>query len=566
MPTKPRIAHFAGPLATIQNTPPLVTSNKARAKYGLPPRVNRDGSAIRFDVLRSQRVAALAKIYVEQFSAHPLEADSADLYGPPDGYVDAAGSFHKDRTSPADKPVYEIELAPEDGFYPMPYMARQADGTAWEEECAVAGAPDEKARQGFFPDGSRSFEEIDRLQIGVDGIGNLLSTMADFDFYRAMPPGGYRKGLPAAKRADLGEGDVPAELRGRDFFPYKPWHLIASPPQAALARATNMVQQALASGKYQGGIWTESSPTNEETIYWLNLLIDTTLPICGNSAQRPHGQSSEDGPKNIIDSVDYITSRVWADSEGRDRAGAVMIQEQQIFAAREVQKVDARPGGYIATGGHGGILGASGHDGRPLLHYLPTAKHTYKSDVNLTRLPASVTGLRREGSKTVTVSVPIKNASGELLAQAIPKVSIVKDMSYWHATHNDDLEDEVDIVAMIGQMLKRAPLSGFVIEGLTPYGAITAPGRQLLMQKAVFSGIPVARVGRGSPEGFIPTHDPTYIGGSNLTATKARMLLMASIMRFGMLPPAANPDQPTDAELGAIFAKNRQYQSVFDSH
>ena len=37
MNAKPRIAHFSGPNATIQNSPPLVTSNKARAKYGLPP-------------------------------------------------------------------------------------------------------------------------------------------------------------------------------------------------------------------------------------------------------------------------------------------------------------------------------------------------------------------------------------------------------------------------------------------------------------------------------------------------------------------------------------------------
>jgi hypothetical protein len=33
---KIRIAHLAEPTATIQNTPPLVTSNKARAKHGLP--------------------------------------------------------------------------------------------------------------------------------------------------------------------------------------------------------------------------------------------------------------------------------------------------------------------------------------------------------------------------------------------------------------------------------------------------------------------------------------------------------------------------------------------------
>src|SRR6185503_17824308 len=97
MTKKARIAHLAGPDATIQNTPPLVTSNKARTKYGLPALKNPDGTPARVDALRSQRLAAPAKIYVEQFSAHPLEADAAELYGPPDGYIGSDGSFRKER-------------------------------------------------------------------------------------------------------------------------------------------------------------------------------------------------------------------------------------------------------------------------------------------------------------------------------------------------------------------------------------------------------------------------------------------------------------------------------------
>src|SRR3984893_16793717 len=171
---KTRIAHLAGPTATIQNTPPLVTSNKARAKHGLPLLKDVDGAPLRYDSLRPQRLAAPAKVYVEQFSAHPLESDVAELYGPPDGYIGVDGTFRKERQSAGDKPVYEVELKPEDGLYPLPYMARQADGRAWEEECAFPNAPETQARQGFFPDGSRSFEEIDRLQIGEKGTGNLI--------------------------------------------------------------------------------------------------------------------------------------------------------------------------------------------------------------------------------------------------------------------------------------------------------------------------------------------------------------------------------------------------------
>src|SRR5215472_12883582 len=97
-----RIAVFSGPTATIQNTVPLVTSNKARAKYGLPLLTYTDGASLRFDHLRPQRLAAPVTVYVEQFSAHPLERDASELYGPPDGYLDAQRRFHKERQSPAD--------------------------------------------------------------------------------------------------------------------------------------------------------------------------------------------------------------------------------------------------------------------------------------------------------------------------------------------------------------------------------------------------------------------------------------------------------------------------------
>lgn len=565
MTAKPRIAHLAGPNATIQNTPPLVTSNKARAKYGLPPLKNADGSAQKFDVLRPQRLAAPAKVYVEQFSAHPLERDAAKLYGLPDGYLDKDGRFHKERQSATDKPVYEVTLAPEDGLYPMPYMARQADGRAWEEECADPGAPAERARQGFFPDGSRPFEEIDRLSITEKGHGNTISARADIDFYRIIPPSGYTQGLPAALRTDVGEGDIPPETRGKDFFPYKPWHISAQPPRQGLARIVNKVQRILADGTYQGGIWTQGSPRIEESVYWFNLLLDVTVPLCGNAAQRPHGQISNDGPKNLADSVEYITSRVWADESGRNRAGMVLIQEQQIFAARDVQKGDARPGGYVVTGGHGGIIGAVGHEGPPTLTYLPARRHTYLSDVNVTRLPAQTMGILLREGKLTPVEVPIKSAADQLIENAIPKVMIVKDGNYTADGFEVDPSAEVDLIAQINDRLNRAPLAGFVVEGQSPYGHLTSTARHLMMLRAVHCGMPVVRVGRGNNDGFTPPQD-RFIGGRNLTATKARLVLLACLMKFGSLPVAADPDRPTAAEIAAVRDKIAAYQAVFDTH
>src|SRR5262244_2544037 len=157
---KPKIAVFSGPTATIQNSEPLVTSNKARTRHGLPLRLNPDGSPMRFDALRPQRLAAPVTLYVEQLSAHPLERDAAELYAPPDGYLDAAGAFHRERQGPDDRAVYEVTLRPEDGPYPLPYMARQANGQPWDEDCAERFAPAARCRQPFYPDASRIFAEI----------------------------------------------------------------------------------------------------------------------------------------------------------------------------------------------------------------------------------------------------------------------------------------------------------------------------------------------------------------------------------------------------------------------
>jgi L-asparaginase len=566
IPGRPRIAVFSGPTATIQNSEPLVTSNKARQKYGLPPRVNPDGTPMRFDVLRPQRLAAPVTVFIEQFSAHPLERDAAELYAGPDGYLDSAGLFHKQPTSPADKPVYEVTLNPEDGLYPLPYMSRQANGRPWEMDGTEPNAPAEFCRVPFFPDGSRLFEEIDRLGISDEGVGGLLAAKADFDFYRAVPSGGYAKGRRAGERTDIGLGDIAPEIHGTDFFPYRPPYLRKEPPMSALARLTNVVQTALATGQYTGAIWLEGSPFVEETIYWLNLLIDTAVPIVANSSQRPHGAIGNDGDRNIVDSVEYITSRVWADENGRDSIGAVAILDEQIFTARDVQKADARPGGYVATGGHGGIIGRMGHPGLPQFSFKTLKRHTYQSAVNLTRLPREVQGSRGQSSKVGTIVVSVRDREGNLLAAAIPKVTILKHARYLPEDTSGNANAEVDVLARIEKNLREAPLAGFVAEGSAPFGAMSN-SVDAALKRATFSGMPVVKVGRGNAGGFVdPKRDPLAIAGSNLTATKARLLLMACLMRFGSLPPAAAPANPTAAETDATKARLAHYQDVFDTH
>ena len=166
-----------------------------------------------------QRLAAPIEVLIEAYSAHPLEKDAAELNAPPDGYVDKAGNFHLKRHNPDDKPVYKAILKPEDGLYMLPYMTRQADGSAWEEDCTQPKAPEDQCRQPFFRMPSRLFEEIDRGIFGVSeqGLANMLSSKADYDFYRAVP-------LPVTGKACLSRnGRIlrrrhPARGCGRGFL------------------------------------------------------------------------------------------------------------------------------------------------------------------------------------------------------------------------------------------------------------------------------------------------------------------------------------------------------------
>jgi L-asparaginase len=290
------------------------------------------------------------------------------------------------------------------------------------------------------------------------------------------------------------------------------------------------------------------------------------VPIVGNSSQRPHGAIGNDGDRNIVDSVDYITSRIWADENGYDCIGAVAILDEQIFTARDVQKADARPGGYIATGGHGGIIGRMGHPGLPQFSFKTVKRHTHTSAVNLSRLPSEVQGSRVQGSTIVTLSVPIKNDAGRLLPTAIPKVTIVKHARYLPEDTTGNADEEVDMLARIEKNLHDAPLAGFVAEGSAPFGAMSN-SVDAALKRATFSGMPVVKVSRGNTSGFVdPSRDPLAIAGSNLTATKARLLLMACLMKLGCLPPAADPAKPTAAETEATKAVLKTYQEIFDTH
>jgi hypothetical protein len=185
--------------------------------------------------------------------------------------------------------------------------------------------------------------------------------------------------------------------------------------------------------------------------------------------------------------------------------------------------------------------------------------------VNVTRLPERVAAVRLGAAGLERFDLALKDKNGQLLENAIPSVAIVKDGTYCGEDFGDDPALEEDLDYLVKHKLRTGRLVGFIAEGITPYGKLPSEARMAILERAVFGGVPVVRVGRGNPEGFSDL-DPIFISGSNLNAIKARLLLMAALMKLGSLPKASDPAKPTAAETAATRKAVATYQGIFNTH
>ena len=178
------------------------------------------------------------------------------------------------------------------------------------------------------------------------------------------------------------------------------------------------------------------------------------------------------------------------------------------------------------------------------------------------------------GDSPQIVSVRIKDDDGSLRGDVIAPVHMVKYGHYMAEEDTADPDVEVDIMARIERGLAQqasaepdAPrFHGFVLEGAAGTGS-ALPSQLAALAIAVYSGMPVARVSRGDPEGAMPSNaNDLTIEGSNLDAIKARVLLRAAMLRLGRLPKARDPRDPTAQERETSLAAIAHYQELFDTH
>jgi L-asparaginase len=100
-----------------------------------------------------------------------------------------------------------------------------------------------------------------------------------------------------------------------------------------MLRIAEAVTQQIARDEIEGVVVTHGTATIEETIYFVELVVDSTKPIVFTGAQRFPNTAGYDGHRNLRDAITVArTSAVAA-------AGPVLVFDGEIHAAREVAEI-----------------------------------------------------------------------------------------------------------------------------------------------------------------------------------------------------------------------------------
>jgi L-asparaginase len=225
-----------------------------------------------------------------------------------------------------------------------------------------------------------------------------------------------------------------------------------------------------------GLVLTHGTFTAEETAYFLHLTLDTGKPVAVTCAQRRHDALGSDGDRNLLDALDVVAS-------GRTAAaGVVVVVDQEIHSAREVVKLSQHPGGFGSR--DFGLIGTL-EDDEIAVYRQPTRRRTAASEF-------------------VSLSVDTD----------LPRVDVAE--TYAGA-------DGVAIDAFV-----RAGARGIVVNGF-PYSGKPTAAQAAAIERAQAEGCAVVLTNRGG-YGRVPAgKDGIGVGGDNLTAAKARILLMLAL-------------------------------------
>lgn len=154
--------------------------------------------------------------------------------------------------------------------------------------------------------------------------GGTFSMMIDQSTGGAIPR--YSGGelldmIPQAKQL--------AEIDYYDFGKYPGPHVT---PELML-QLSQKIKQLLSEKNYDGVIVTHGTDTLEETAYFLDLTVNTEIPIVMIGSMKNSSEPDWDGPRNLIDAIHICLN------ENSRNLGVLVCLNGEINAASEVTKI-----------------------------------------------------------------------------------------------------------------------------------------------------------------------------------------------------------------------------------
>src|SRR5678809_858127 len=235
------------------------------------------------------------------------------------------------------------------------------------------------------------------------------------------------------------------------------------------------INEIIAKKEAEGIVITHGTDTQEETAYFLDLVVPSEMPVVLTGSMRPATAISADGPKNLYDA---ITVAIDPKSKGR---GVLVSFNEGIYDGREVMKMSTTFTNAFGSPNTG-----------PIGHVYDGKVEYYANAVR-----------ERDPQSPVTITASTK----------LPRVDIV----YMYADAPSDMID----------MLVSKKVDGIVIAGVGN-GNFNKTFTDAV-KKAVAAGVVVCRASR-APSGRVLLHDEIdddelgTIVSDDLTPQKARIL------------------------------------------
>jgi L-asparaginase len=244
----------------------------------------------------------------------------------------------------------------------------------------------------------------------------------------------------------------------------------------------NRINQLLAGDDVDGIVITHGTDTQEETAYFLTLVVKSDKPVVLTGSMRPSTALSADGPLNMYNAVAVAAN---PQSKGY---GVMVVMNDEIHSAHDVKKMISTPVQTFESPQEGMI--GTVIFGEIIWFHKPHGLHTTKSEF-------SVDGIT-----------------------SLPRVDIV----YTCADVSTDLID----------LMVKAGAKGIVIAGVGD-GNMNA-GTLEAAKRATDKGVPVVRatrvpIGAVLINGEIVDKDYGTVSSDELNPQKARILLMLALQK-----------------------------------